>query len=88
MEAEITKGIPSRFICDWMYVYMWFIFVFAALYLALGIGGAVTIKANLATKALMVLPSLIGAAFLALTGMSFYVMCERGIKPQEESVLH
>ncbi len=88
MEADLTKGISSRFVCDWLYVYMWMTFVVGALYLALGIGGAVTMKGTLITKALVVLPSFIMAGFLGLMGISFYVICERGLKPEEKSQLH
>ncbi len=88
MEAELTKGISSRFVCDWLYVYMWMTFVVGALYLAIGIGGAVSMKGTLVTKALLVLPPLIMAVFLGLMGVSFYIICERGLKPEEKSELH
>lgn len=88
MEAQITKDISSRFICDWLYIYMWLTFVVGAIYLLLGIGGAVIMKGTLVTKALMVLPSFIMAGFLALMGLSFYIICERGLKPEKKSELH
>lgn len=88
MEAEITKGVSSRFVCDWLYIYMWMTFVAAALYLAIGLGGAYAVKGSLASKALLVLPSLIMATFLALMGLSFYIICERSLKPEEKSQLH
>ncbi len=88
MEAELTKGISSRFICDWLYIYMWITLVAGALYIAMGLGGAFMLKGSLMTKAFVVLPSLMMGVLLGLMGVSFYVICERGMKPAEKSQLH
>jgi hypothetical protein len=88
MEAELTKGLSSRFVCDWLYFYMWMLLVAAGIYVAMGLGSAYVLKGNFMMKLLVVLPSLVAATFLALTGMSLYILCERGLKPTEKSVLH
>jgi hypothetical protein len=88
MEAEITKGISSRFVCDWLYIYMWLTFVVGAIYVAMGLGAAVMLKGSLMSKAFLVVPSLLMGVFLGLMGISFYIICERGLKPAEKSQLH
>jgi hypothetical protein len=88
MEAEITKGISSRFVCDWLYIYMWLTLVVGAIYVAMGIGAAVMLKGSVLSKAFLVVPSLLMGVFLGLMGISFYVICERGLKPAEKSQLH
>lgn len=81
MEPEFTRKISSRFICDYLYFYFWLAVVVIALAFAGGVGAAFVIKAPVTTKVLMVLPYLISGTLGILTALSWYIICERGLKP-------
>ena len=84
MEPEFTRKVSSRFVCDYLYFYFWLAVVVIVLAFAGGVGAAVAIKAPVTAKVLMILPYLISGTLGVLTALSFYIMCERGLKPGKE----
>lgn len=53
---------------------------------ALGtIGAAVAMKGSILTKILVALPNLFVSALAVLTALSLYIICERGLRPEESS---
>ena len=84
MEPEFTRKISSRFVCDYLYFYFWLAVVTIGLAFAGGVGAAFTLKGPVSTKVLMILPYLISGTLGILMALSFYIMCERGLKPGKE----
>ncbi len=85
MEPEFTRAISSRFVCNYLYFYYWLAVVVAGLSL-LGTGAAVVLtKGSVVQKILMALPNLFVSALAVLTGLSLYIICERGLRPEESS---
>ena len=64
---------------------MWFAVVVAAFAVLGDIGTAVAMKGNVVTRILMTLPNLFVAALAVLTALSLYIICERGLRPEEAS---
>ncbi len=84
MEPQFTQKISSRFVCDYLYFYFWLAVVVIGLAFAGAVGAAFVIKAPVTTKVLMVLPYVISGTLGCLSALSFYIMCERGLKPGKE----
>ena len=85
MEPEFTKAVSSRFVCDYLYFYYWLAVVVAGLSV-IGTGAAVVLaKGGILQKILMALPNLFVAALAVLTALSLYIICERGLRPEESS---
>ena len=85
MEPEFTRGITSRFICDYLYFYFWLAVVVSGLSLLGSVGAAIAVKGPLVSKIFIVFPYLIMAALGVLTALSLYVMCERSLHPEDSS---
>ena len=85
MEPEFTKAITSRFVCDYLYFYYWLAVVVAGLSV-LGTGAAILLtKGGIVQKILVALPNLFVASLAVLTALSLYIICERGLRPEENS---
>lgn len=80
MESSLTRGISSRTVCDFLNVYMYFVFILAALQVVNGFTMLNLIK-PMYLKVLVLLLFLGLAAFMVMFGMSLYILCERGLKP-------
>jgi len=85
MEPQFTRTISSRFVCDYLYFYFWLVVVVSSLAVVASIGSAVVMKGSLLVKLLVVLPNLFVAALGGLLALSLYVICERGLRPEESS---
>lgn len=81
MESSLTRGISSRTVCDFLYVYMIFVFIMAALQVVNAFTMVGLIK-SMPLKVLTLLLFLGLGAFMTMFGISLYILCERGIKPQ------
>lgn len=84
MEPEFTKAVSSRFVCDYLYFYFWLVVVVVGLSVIGTIVGLFA-KGPLLYKILFALPNLFVAALGILTALSLYVICERGLHPEESS---
>jgi hypothetical protein len=85
MEPQFTQAISSRFVCNYLYFYYWLAVVVAGLSV-IGTGAALILtKGPIVQKILMALPNLFIAALAVLTGLSLYIICERGLRPEESS---
>jgi hypothetical protein len=85
MEPEFTQAISSRFVCNYLYFYYWLAVVVAGLSV-LGTGAAIALtKGPILQKVLVALPNLFVAALAVLTALSLYIICERGLRPEESS---
>jgi hypothetical protein len=85
MEPQFTQAISSRFVCDYLYFYFILVSVLAGLSV---LGTAATLilaKGPLLQKILMALPGLFVAGLGILLSMSLYIICERGLRPEESS---
>jgi hypothetical protein len=85
MEPQFTRTISSRFVCDYLYFYFWLVVVVSSLAVVASVGSAVAMKGPLLMKLFMVLPNLLVAALGGLLALSLYVICERGLRPEESS---
>lgn len=85
MEPQFTRSISSRFVCDYLYFYFWMVVTVTALAVLASIGSAVAMKGSLLVKLLVVLPNLLVAGLGSLLALSLYVICERGLRPEESS---
>ena len=85
MEPQFTQAISSRFVCNYLYFYYWLAVVVAGLSV-LGTGAAMVLtKGPILQKVLVALPNLFVAALAVLTALSLYIICERGLRPEESS---
>lgn len=85
MEPEFTRAVSSRFVCNYLYFYFMLTIAVAALSVIGAGAAAVALKGSLLTKIFVILPNLFVAALAVLTGLSLYVICERGLRPEESS---
>jgi hypothetical protein len=85
MEPEFTRTISSRFVCDYLYFYFWLVVTLSSLAVLASIGSAVAMKGPFLLRLLVVLPNLFVAALGGLLALSLYVICERGLRPEESS---
>ena len=85
MEPQFTRSISSRFVCDYLYFYFWLVVVLSSLAVLASVGSAVTLKGPLLMKVLLILPNLLVAGLGGLLALSLYVICERGLHPEESS---
>lgn len=85
MEPQFTRTISSRFVCDYLYFYFWMVVTLTSLAVIAGIGSAVAMKGSFLVKLLVVLPNLFVAGLGSLLALSLYVICERGLRPEESS---
>ena len=85
MEPQFTRSISSRFVCDYLYFYFWLVVVLSSLAVLASIGSAVALKGPLLMKVLLILPNLLVAGLGGLLALSLYVICERGLHPEESS---
>jgi hypothetical protein len=85
MEPEFTRKISSRFVCDYLYFYFWLVVTTMSIAVIAAIGAAVAIKGSILTKFFMVLPNVLVATLASLLALSLYVICERGLRPEESS---
>ena len=81
MESSLTSGISNSTVCDFLYVYMIFVFLMAALQVVNGFTVVSVIK-PMYLKVLILLLFLGLGAFMVMFGISLYILCERGLKPQ------
>lgn len=85
MEPQFTQAVSSRFVCDYLYFYFWFVAVLAGLAL---VGSGATIlfaKGSILQKILMALPSIFVSGLGVMLALSLYIICERGLRPEESS---
>jgi hypothetical protein len=85
MEPQFTQAISSRFVCDYLYFYFILVCVVAGLSLISTVGAVVLAKGSLVTKILFAVPNLLVLALAVLMSMSLYIICERGLRPEESS---
>ena len=83
MEPEFTRAVSSRFVCNYLYFYFMLTLVVAGLSVIGGVAAAFAVKGTVVTKLFMLLPNLLVATLAVLTGLSLYVICERGLRPEE-----
>lgn len=83
MEPQFTQGISSRFVCDYLYFYFILVCVLAGFSLIGTVASFFLMKGNLVQKALVALPNLFVLALAVLMAMSLYIICERGLRPEE-----
>lgn len=85
MEPQFTQAISSRFVCDYLYFYFILVCVLAGLSLVGTVGSFFLMKGGLLQKVLIALPNLFVLALAVLMAMSLYIICERGLRPEESS---
>lgn len=85
MEPEFTRAVSSRFVCNYLYFYFMLTIAVAALSVVGAGAAAFAVKGSLLTKLFLILPNLLVAALAVLTGLSLYVICERGLRPEESN---
>lgn len=82
MESSLTRGISSRTICDFLNFYMYFVFFVAALQVVNMVVLSYSMKGVPVSVRLLSFLFFSGfAAILVMLGISLYVVCERGLKP-------
>lgn len=85
MEPQFTQAISSRFVCDYLYFYFILVAVLAGISLIGSVATIVLAKGSLLGKILMALPSLLVSGLAVMLALSLYVICERGLRPEESS---
>lgn len=85
MEPAFTQAVSSRFVCNYLYFYYWLVVAVAGLSLLGTVGVVVFAKGPFLQKLLMALPNLFVMALAVLTALSLYIICERGLRPEESS---
>ena len=85
MEPQFTQAISSRFVCNYLYFYYWLAVVVAGFSVLGTFAVAIYAKGPILQKILMALPNLFVAALAVLTALSLYIICERGLRPEESS---
>ncbi len=85
MEPQFTQAISSRFVCDYLYFYFILVVVLAGVSLIGTVSAIVLAKGGLLTKILFAVPNLLVMALAVLLAMSLYIICERGLRPEESS---
>ena len=86
MESSLTRGISSRTICDFLNFYMYFVFVVAGLNVVNMIYLSYMMKGvPVAARLLSILFFAGFISILIMLGISLYVVCERGLKPNIEA---
>jgi hypothetical protein len=85
MEPQFTQAISSRFVCDYLYFYFILVAVLAGVSLLGSVATIVLAKGGLLGKILMALPSLLVSGLAVMLALSLYVICERGLRPEESS---
>lgn len=85
MEPQFTRAISSRFVCDYLYFYYWLVVVITSLAVIASIGSAVALKGSFLMKLMLVVPNLLVAGLGIMLALSLYVICERGLHPEDSS---
>lgn len=85
MEPQFTQAISSRMVCDYLYFYYWFAVAIAILASGSFVFSLTMMKGPLLLKILAGLPYIFVIALGVLNALSWYVICERGLKPEQAS---
>ena len=79
-EPEFTQTISSRTVCDYLYFYYWYALVLAVLTL---FGAILMMKGPLINKLGVGLMYAFVLSLAVLLALSLYIICERGLKPDQ-----
>lgn len=85
MEPQFTQAVSSRFVCDYLYFYFILVMVVAGFSLIGIVSTILLAKGGLLNKILFTIPNILILALAILNAMSLYVICERGLRPEESS---